>query len=44
MQIIREGRALHFDPDVCDAFLEIADEFRMIAERFADGEAHAEAA
>ena len=43
-QVIREGRALHFDPDVCDAFLEIEDEFRMIAERFADGAAHAKAA
>src|SRR4249919_1284411 len=43
-QIIREGRAMHFDPDVCDAFLEIQDEFRMIADRFADGPSHAEAA
>ena len=35
-EIIRKGRALHFDPDVCDAFLEIEDEFRMIADRFVD--------
>ena len=34
--IIREGRGAHFDPDVVDAFLEIAEEFRAIAERFAD--------
>jgi len=35
-EIIRAGRALHFDPDVCDAFFGIEDEFRLIAERFAD--------
>ena len=34
--MIREGRGTHFDPDVVDAFLEIAEEFRAIAERFAD--------
>ncbi|HYC44878.1 MAG TPA: two-component system response regulator [Burkholderiales bacterium] len=33
---IREGRGRHFDPDVVDAFVEIADEFRDIALRFAD--------
>ena len=36
VQIIAEGRGRHFDPDVVDAFLQISDEFRAIAERFAD--------
>jgi len=34
--ILREGRGTHFDPDVVDAFLEIAEEFRAIAARFVD--------
>jgi len=34
--LIVEGRGTHFDPDVVDAFLEIAEEFRAIAGRFAD--------
>jgi putative two-component system response regulator len=33
-RIIVEGRGSHFDPDVVDAFLAIADEFREIAARF----------
>lgn len=37
--IISEGHGKHFDPDMVDAFLEIHDEFRVIAERFADTEA-----
>jgi len=36
VQIIAEGRGTHFDPDLVDAFLQISDEFRAIAERFAD--------
>ena len=28
---------LHFDPDVCEAFYGIEDEFMLIAERFGDG-------
>ena len=36
--IIVEGRGTHFDPDVTDAFLELEDEFRKIALRFADSE------
>jgi putative two-component system response regulator len=32
------GRAHHFDPDVLDAFEEIQEEFRAIAERFADAD------
>lgn len=37
MRILREGRGTHFDPDILDAFLEIEDEFRGIASRYADG-------
>jgi putative two-component system response regulator len=36
VDVIREGRETHFDPDVLDAFLEIHEEFRAIAEQFAD--------
>ena len=38
VDIIREGRGKHFDPDVVDAFLAIADEFNAIAERYSDSE------
>ncbi|MNG34967.1 hypothetical protein D3C84_1215930 [compost metagenome] len=38
VQIIRQGRASHFDPDVCDAFLANAEQFHVIAERFADSD------
>ena len=34
--MIREGRDVHFDPSIVDAFLEIAEEFRAIAARFVD--------
>jgi len=34
--IMREGRGTHFDPDILDAFLELHEEFREIAARFAD--------
>lgn len=36
--MIREGRDQHFDPDIVDAFLECAEQFRAIAARFADDE------
>lgn len=36
--IILEGRAQHFDPDIVDAFMELQDEFRAIAARFADSD------
>ena len=36
--IIREGRGSHFDPDICDAFLANAEQFRAIAEQFADSD------
>ncbi|WP_458372792.1 HD domain-containing phosphohydrolase [Pseudomonas laurylsulfatiphila] len=38
VEIIRQGRASHFDPDVCDAFLANAEQFHVIAERFADSD------
>lgn len=38
VEIIKEGWGIHFDPDVTDAFLEIADEFRAVADHFADSD------
>ena len=38
VQIIAEGRGTHFDPDIVDAFLEIQEEFRAIASRYADSD------
>lgn len=38
VEIIRNGRGAQFDPEVVDAFLAQAEEFRGIAERFADPE------
>ncbi len=39
VELISEGRGRHFDPDVADAFMEIREEFREIAKRFADSDA-----
>jgi putative two-component system response regulator len=36
VSMIREGRGRHFDPEITDAFLQIQDEFRAIAARYAD--------
>jgi len=36
VEIIRDGRGSHFDPDMVDAFLLLSEEFRRIARRFAD--------
>ena len=36
VQIMIESRGTHFDPDIIDAFVEIQEEFRTIAQRFAD--------
>ena len=36
VDIIRQGKGQHFDPDIVEAFLEIADEFQTIAAQFAD--------
>ncbi|MEI7839670.1 MAG: two-component system response regulator [Methylococcaceae bacterium] len=39
VQIIKEGRGTHFDPDMVDAFIYLQHEFRIIAARFADSDA-----
>ncbi|MGI2260963.1 response regulator [Shewanella sp. GXUN23E] len=36
LDIIREGRGTHFDPDLIDAFFEIEDQFAEIAEKYKD--------
>lgn len=36
MDIMRKGRATHFDPDIFDHFIEIEDEFVAIAEKYRD--------
>lgn len=41
--IILQGRGLHFDPDVVDAFLDLGDEFQNIAKRYADSDDELEA-
>ena len=38
VEIMSEGRGTHFDADMLDAFVEIQDEFRAIAQRFADSD------
>ncbi|MBS0354297.1 MAG: two-component system response regulator [Proteobacteria bacterium] len=37
-ELLLRGRNNHFDPDILDAFIELQDEFRAIAQRFADVE------
>ncbi|WP_079433588.1 HD-GYP domain-containing protein [Zoogloea sp. LCSB751] len=37
-ELLRQGRGTHFDPDILDAFVELQEEFRIIAQRFADVE------
>jgi putative two-component system response regulator len=39
VEIIREGRGSHFDPDIVDAFLTRLDDFAAIAQQYADDEA-----
>ena len=36
--IIAEGRGTHFDPDIADAFMELAPQFLAIAQRFTDSD------
>lgn len=36
--IMTEGRGSHFDPDMLDAFLDISEECRAVAEKYADAE------
>lgn len=38
VELITKGSAQHFDPDIVEAFLEIAEDFRQIAQRFAGAE------
>lgn len=38
VEIIMEGRGSHFDPDVADAFFVLSEEFRAIAEKYADSD------
>ena len=37
-KIIQEGSGSHFDPDIVDAFVHIHEEFKAIAERYADSD------
>jgi len=43
VEIIREGKGKHFDPDMADAFLEIHEKFRKIAIEYADHDEEREA-
>ncbi len=43
VDIIREGRGSHFDPDIVDAFLKIHETFRRIAVEYADSDEEREA-
>ena len=38
VQIMSDGRGTHFDADMFDAFVEIQEEFRTIAQRFVDSD------
>jgi putative two-component system response regulator len=38
VMIISEGKGSHFDPDMVDAFIEIQEDFRAIAKRYADSD------
>ncbi|MDP3521641.1 MAG: two-component system response regulator [Hydrogenophaga sp.] len=38
VRIISNGRGSHFDPDMVDAFLQVKDDFRAIAQRYEDTE------
>ena len=38
VRIITEGRGSHFDPDIADAFIDLAAQFQDIALRFADSD------
>ena len=40
VDIITQGRERHFDPEVVDAFTEVAEQFRQIALRFSDEDLH----
>jgi response regulator RpfG family c-di-GMP phosphodiesterase len=36
MSIIREGSGIRFDPDVVEAFIDISDRLREVAEEYGD--------
>lgn len=38
VSIIAQGRGSHFDPDITDAFLVLADQFQEVAKRYADSD------
>jgi len=38
VSIIAQGRGSHFDPEMVDAFLRLADQFHEVALRFADSD------
>ena len=38
VEIIKEGKGKHFDPDIVDAFLKIESKFQKTAVEFADSE------
>ncbi len=38
VNIIVESKGSHFDPDMVEAFVELQEEFRAIAQRFADSD------
>ncbi|WP_313034545.1 HD-GYP domain-containing protein, partial [Massilia alkalitolerans] len=40
LEIMRQGRGTHFDPDVLDAFFALEAEFARIAQEFADEDGH----
>ncbi|MFZ6707712.1 response regulator [Undibacterium sp. TC9W] len=40
ISIMRKGHGTHFDPDILDAFLQITDEFRQIANQFKESDSH----
>jgi putative two-component system response regulator len=42
VQIISESAGTHFDPDIVAAFMELKDEFKAIADRFADSDSDIE--
>ncbi len=38
VSIIAEGKGTHFDPDMVDAFIEVQEDFRAVAKRYADSD------
>ena len=38
VSIIQEGRGQHFDPDIVDTFVTLADAFKAVADRYLDSD------